>query len=159
GGAPDGLGMRAVFLLLLTLAGCPASKAPEGAWQSNRELTLAEFRGARSFSQEQWKLLSAPTFFGHMIYVFSSDSVVTVYEGQCSEPMRYEMDATHTRIRLLGGDADANADLTLESDRMYVPVAILGGSLRETFTPVELQTAVKRYPCIQRALDRSSQMR
>jgi hypothetical protein len=147
--------MRAILLLLLTLAGCPTSKAPEGAWQSNRDLTLAEFRGARSFSQEQWKLLSAPTFFGHMIYVFSHDSVVTVYDGECSEPMRYEMDASHARIRLLGAPSDANPELTLESDRLYVPVAIAGGKLRETFTPVDLQTAIQRYPCIRKALDLS----
>ena len=145
--------MRAILVALLGLLPCAQSTPSpiEGAWQSNRSLTLAEFREARSFTAEQWKLLSSPQFFGHMIYVFSDHAVITVYDGKCSEPMRYELDGG-TRIVLRdSGPNGETAILAFDGEHLRVPVSGLSGNLRETFTRVDLAGAARQNPCIREA--------
>ena len=137
--------MRAAIVALLGLFTCGhASVSAEGAWQSDRDLTLAEFRQARKFTPEQWRLLSSPQFFGHMVYVLHGGSAVTVYDGECSAPTSYTVDAASKQIRFSGSDDAA----TLAGDRLHVPVSSLPGHLRETFTRVDLAAVVRRHPCL-----------
>lgn len=42
-------------------------EALEGAWQSDRQRTLAELRGVRDFTPEQWKRLSDPSLLGQVV--------------------------------------------------------------------------------------------
>jgi hypothetical protein len=55
-------------LLLTVMKACsgPVTGGLEGAWQSNRDLTLAELRQAQSFTPDQRRALSDPTLFGHI---------------------------------------------------------------------------------------------
>lgn len=142
------LEMRTLVAALVGLFTCgqPPFESLDGAWQSNRDITLAEFRQARSFTPEQWRLLSSPEFFGHMVYVFHGGSLVTVYEGECSAPLPYEADAASKQIHLPGSDGPVT--VTLDGDRLHVPVSLLPGRLRETFTRVDLAAVVRRHPCL-----------
>jgi hypothetical protein len=143
--------MRVAVSFLLFLVGCNQLAAGhlEGAWQSNRDLTLHEFREARSWTPEQWGKLSSPDFFGHMLYVFHRNNVIVVFDGQCSPPSAFEIDSSLSQIRLHGaGPEGATVTLTLEEDRLYVPVSMLRGGLRETFTRTELGLAIQRHPCV-----------
>jgi hypothetical protein len=139
--------MRSVLVALLGLFTCgQPGFLPEGAWQSDRDLTLAEFRQARSFTPEQWRLLSSPEFFGHLVYVLHGGTVVTVYDGECSAPMSYSLDAPSRQVRFSGPEVLVVA--TLEGDQMHVPIPRIPGRLRETFSRVDLDAVVRRHPCL-----------
>jgi hypothetical protein len=143
--------MRVVIIFMLLLLGCsdPAPGPLEGAWKSDRDLTLDAFRAGQSWTPEQWQKLSSPDLFGHLLYVFHRDSVITVFDGECSAPSSFEMDSASTQIRLSGTDSDGHtATLTLEGGRLYVPVLLLRGGLRETFTRTDLAPVVRRHACV-----------
>jgi hypothetical protein len=141
--------MRTFVLAVLALLKCahPFSGGPDGAWQSNRELTVSELRQVRGLSPQQLQLLSSPDFFGHMVYVFSHGAAITVYEGECSAPMHYQVDGS--QIRFTDGEAAARAiRLTLDGDRLRVPIASLPGRPSETFTPVDLAGVSRQNACV-----------
>jgi hypothetical protein len=150
--------VRVALLLMLLLLGCGHSNpgSLEGAWQSNRDLTLLEFREARSWTPEQWTKLSSPDFFGQMLYVFHGNHVIVVFDGECSPPSSFVIDSTSSQIRLPSSGPDkSDITLTLEGDRLFVPVSLLRGSFRETFTPTELDQATRRHPCVAEFLETS----
>jgi hypothetical protein len=141
--------MRSVVLALVALLKCanPFSSGLDGAWQSNQELTLSDLRQVRALTAEQFRQLESPDLFGHMIYVFSNGSAITVYEGECSAPMHYEVDGS--QIRFTDGDAATRATrLSLDGDRLHVPIARLPGRPNETFTHIDLAAAIRQNACV-----------
>ena len=142
--------MKSVIVALLGLLTCaaPSLTPPEGAWRSNRDITLAELRQERSFTPEQWRMLSSPELFGHMIYVLYRGSAITVYEGECSEPMTYEVDPAAGRIRFAASESDGSVLVALDGDRIRVPISILPGRLSETFKRTDLGAVMDRHPCV-----------
>jgi hypothetical protein len=74
------------FMLLLLGCGHPTRGPLEGAWLSNRDLTLYELREARNWTPEQWQKLSSPEFFGHMLYVFHGGHAITVFDALSRSP-------------------------------------------------------------------------
>ena len=141
--------MRTFVLAVVALLKCanPFSSGLDGAWQSNREITVGDLRQVRGLSAEQLRLLSSPDFFGHMIYVFNHGSAITVYEGECSAPVHYEVDGS--QVRFTEGDAETRAThLTLDGDRLRVPITRLPGHPNETFTHIDLGNAVRQNACV-----------
>ena len=126
----------------------------DGAWQSDRDLTLEELQREKTFSPQQWQLLSSPEFFGHMLYVFHRGSAITVFDGECSAPISYEVDTVSAKVRLASTGSNASAaSLSLDRRRLHVPITLLPGGHRETFTRVDLEVARNRHPCVRAFLN------
>jgi len=130
-------------LCVVALVACGRGSSVEGAWQSDREVTLGELRQA-NFTPEQWRFLSSPDVFGKLVYVFHHGSLVTVYDGECSEPEAYSVDRASGRVRLA---SEPGMPLTLEGGYLRAPIAQLPGK-RETFSRIDLDAAVRRHPCV-----------
>jgi hypothetical protein len=66
------LARRIVLALTALLVGCAPGLPDqlEGAWQSNRPLTLVELSKAKGLSEEQIRTLSAPEFFGDLTVIY-----------------------------------------------------------------------------------------
>lgn len=141
---------RATALLLLVLGcGLPRVNALDGAWQSNRDLTLQEFRAKRSWTPEQWETLASQDMFGHMVYVFQGNQAIVVFDDLCSARSSFEKNSSASQILFPGTDPDEPpVAITREDDRLYVPVSLLRGGLRETFIRTELDLVVQRHPCV-----------
>jgi len=152
-------GILIVVLALSASAWAQGRHTPvEGAWQSNRDLTLAELREAREFTREQWQLLSDPAFFGHMVHVYRGSSGTTVFEGKCSPTASFELvDPRPGSVGVRYFDdswgEERTIKLEVDGDRLYVPISLLGGHLRETFTRVPVEDVVSRHPCTREFLE------
>jgi hypothetical protein len=138
--------------LLFALGACAQTTPLEGGWRSNRALTLAEIRQARTFTPAQLEKLADPDFFGHLIQIYRGDEVITVLEGECSEPRKFEIldsDGSSVTIRYFDERSGAERDLRLDvdADKLYVPFSIAETDLREVFTRVPLRSAVLLSPC------------
>jgi hypothetical protein len=149
-----------ILALFLALAGCVQGRPTpvEGAWQSNRDLTLAELHEARKFTPEQWRFLSDPTFFGQMVHIYRGSSGITVFEGKCSPPNAFRiLDSQPGSVKLRYFDEflgeERTTTLTVEGDRLYVPISMLEGQLRETFTRVPVEEVKQRHPCTRTFLE------
>ncbi len=138
--------MRSIVAALLSLMTCagPSGGSPEGAWQSDRDRTLAELRDVANMTDAQWRALSSPEVFGNMVHVLQGGKAVTVFDGECSAPVAYQLDAASSKIRLAGSPVAA----TLDGDRLYVPIARLPGNARETFSRADLAATLRRHPCL-----------
>ena len=79
-----------------------------------------------------------------MVYVLHGGSAVTVFEGECSAPISYDLDQSSGKVRLVGYPTVA----TVDGDQLYVPIPRLPGNLRETFSRVDLEATVRRHPCL-----------
>jgi hypothetical protein len=139
----------------ILLASCSGSETYtiEGAWQSDRDLTLADLRESREFTEKQWAFLSDPAFFGSMVQVYRGESAVVVFDGQCSpvttfEIVRSEENLVSIRFSDEFFEEERTVDLTTAADRLYVPIALLEGDLRETFTRISPAEAARQYPCL-----------
>ena len=143
----------ATHLLLFLLGSCVHTTPIEGAWLSNRELTLAEIRSARNLTPQQLQKLSDPGFFGHMVHVYRGNRMLTVFDGECSEPVSFEIldsDKRSVTIRYFDEQAGAERDLLLDvgDNKLYVPFSIADSDLREVFRQVPLEAISNRHPCI-----------
>jgi hypothetical protein len=148
--------MRVVIaaLLLASAAACnrQVETAVDEAWQSNRELTLAELELSGGFSEDEWRALSDPTLFGHMIHIYRGSVGVTVFEGQCSPENAFEIVSatdSSTEVRYFDDfyDEERTVLLTTDGDRLYVPMKLAKGQFRETFSRISAETVVRRHPC------------
>ncbi len=140
------------LVLVLVLGACAQTTPLEGGWQSNRELTLAELRQSRTFTPEQLEKLSRPDFFGHMVQIYRGDQILTVFQGECSQPQKFEIlesDARSIAIRYFDEESGGERELRLDLDgeRLYVPFSIAKTDLREVFTRVPLTDIAHRHPC------------
>jgi hypothetical protein len=84
-----------------------------------------------------------------MIYVFKLNHVIVVFDGECSAPSSFEINSSLSQIHLRGVGPDKDTvTLTLDEDRLYVPVSIVGDGVRETFTRTGLEFVIQRHPCV-----------
>jgi hypothetical protein len=140
--------------LAIGLAACGSPGLPvEGAWRSNRDLTLAGLEQLGGLSGEQWDVLSSPGLFGHVVLVYRGDQSVTVLEGECGPTVPFEvLDAGADAVTLRFFDPlfveARTTTIELDEDRLLVPMAILDGQAREVFTRVPLEEVLGRYPCV-----------
>jgi hypothetical protein len=143
-----------VLVLSTALVACGSPGLPvEGAWQSNRELTLAGLEQLGGLSGEQWDVLSSPGLFGHVVLVYRGDRSLTVLEGECGPTVTFEvLDTGADAVTLRFFDPlfveARTTTIELDEDRLLVPMAILDGHAREVFTRVPLPEVLGRYPCI-----------
>jgi len=140
--------MRVLLVVLLVAASaCAHTTAPpplpiEGAWQSDRARTLDSLEAAHPWPVKQWRLLSDPTFFGHMIKVYRGPMVFIVFEGKCSDPVAWH---------------DVEAGMRVEDSLLYVPMTLLRGRPDEVFRRISIEEAIRQYPCIAEAMARMEQ--
>lgn len=84
--------MRILFSLLIlsasALIGCnfPNQSQLNGAWQSDRDRTLAEFEKLEGLEEEMMASLSGPEMFGKSIHIFQNGLFVVAINGEmCAE--------------------------------------------------------------------------
>jgi hypothetical protein len=120
--------------------GTPPSPLPvEGAWQSDRARTLDSLQAARPWPVKQWRLLSDPTLFGHMVKVYRGSLAFIVFEGKCSDPVVWEAVESGMRV---------------EDSLLYVPIAMLRGRPDEVFRRISIEEAIRQHPCVAEVLAR-----
>jgi hypothetical protein len=142
-----------VILPLLSLA-CGLGTAPEiqGAWISNRDLTLASIAEAPGITTEDLELYSDPNLFGHMVHIWGERRGLAIFDGKCWPPVAYArigrgpdhidlllwgpawLQVEHKRVRLIEGG---------------LALPILDGRAQEILTPIDPSPVRDTYPCLQ----------
>jgi hypothetical protein len=148
--------MRSVLILCVVALSC-GDPAPEprllGAWKSNYELTISEFRSAPDVTAEQLELLSDPELFGHMIAVYGPKATVVIYGGECALTPYEVVSRSDTYVDIRYDDALLEERTTrrifFENGIMWIPV----GKAREIFTLVDLEAVKAEHECLEALLD------
>ena len=118
---------------------------------------LAALRESGNFDEEQWQFLSDPTLFGHMVLAYRGQSGITVFEGECYGPNAFEVvrsQSDSVTIRYFDEffEEERTTTLTVDGDRLYVPIASLKGQHREVFLRVPVAEVVQRHSCTKQFL-------
>jgi hypothetical protein len=97
-------------------------------------------------------MLTDATRFGHMVHIYHGGYVLTVADDRRSSASRYEVAGAGPgtlSIRYFDGFGLEQRDLTLtlDEDRLYVPMLLLGRKAREVFTRVAIEDVMQRHPC------------
>ena len=148
--------MRNALLLSLLAVACAASpQEPRlyGAWQSNRELTLAEFRKVPGISRERLQALSDPDLFGHLITIYQPHEAIVIYEGECSISSYEVLERSDGYVDI--GYNDSFSGESVERRIFFEPGSIWlrVADAREVFSPADLDELEVQYSCLRTLLD------
>jgi len=150
--------MRSALLVSLLALACVASPLEPrlyGAWQSNRELTLAEFRKVPGITSERLKALSDPDLFGHLVTIYQPHDAIVIYEGECSISPYKVLDRSDSYVDI--GYYDSFFEESVERRIFFEPGSIWlrVGDAREIFSPAEFDKLEVQHSCLRTLLDTS----
>jgi hypothetical protein len=152
-----------VVLLLASLAsGAGETAAPpalpiDGIWLSDRDLTLAELQKAQTWPERQWKALSDPTLFGHMVQVIRGHTALAAVYGSCQPPEQFvvlESSASRVRVRVLDpqpGEA-AEVEFQIVDGNLHLPMMEFESRPHEVFRRATVEEATREQPCLAQIL-------
>ncbi len=143
--------MRSAVAICVVALGCASVQEDPrlyGAWKSNWERTVAEFKAVPDITAEQLAALSDPELFGHMIQIYGPGEAIVIYEGEC----------TRTPYEVVGR-AESYVDITYYDDFLeeqatkrifFEPGAIWlrVGKAREIFTKIDVEAAKAEHACL-----------
>ncbi len=137
------------------LIACATAGPPlDGAWRSDRELTLARLDGILDTSPgARWEFLRDAEFFGHTVVLYRGNDVAHVYEGRCSRMPPVKVVAsepsaiTYRYFDVLHQRADTSR-IEVDGDVLWVDVPLLGEGAREAFRRIPVEEAVADHPCL-----------
>ena len=141
--------------LAAALLGCSDAPAylPYGAWESDRELTLATFASDPALSAAHRAVLEDETLFGRNVQVFAARGAAVWFEGGCGEFWPYDYDVVEAApgsLRYRTGEPGEERSIEWDDRFMYLPLA--DGRAREVFRRVPLEQALEQHPCLATAL-------
>ncbi len=146
------------FLILLAAAAAGAQGAlpMEGAWQADRELTLAEMRRARRAAEHGRVPLADPAPSPPVVQVYLGRRAAYVFDGRCSQSVALHLlDAGPDFAVFRYFDDAANEQKTLAmrvaDDRLYVPMRASEDEPTVVFARIPLEQAMHQHPCLETA--------
>jgi hypothetical protein len=148
--------MRSAVLLFIVALGCISTQHDPrlyGAWKSNYDLTVAEFKKVPGITSEQLTALSDPELFGHMVQVYAPGEAIVIYEGECTRTAYEIVERADSYVDIRYYD-EFNEEQTTKRI-FFEPGAIWlrVGKAREIFSKVDLEAIANEYECLTPLVD------
>jgi len=150
--------MRSALFLCVVALGCAGiQEEPRlyGAWKSNYERTVSEFKAVPDITAEQIAALSDPELFGHMIQIYGPREAIVIYESECTRTLYEVVARAESHVDITYYDEFSEEQITkriyFEPGAIWLPV----GKAREIFSEFDLEAAKAEHECLGPLLDTS----
>ena len=145
--------MRTLLLLLGVVMGCRSTGPFEGAWRSDRDMTLKALSQVSTIGDVQRERLAKLEFFGHMLHVFSGSRWLTVFDNQCTDMAQMKGVVTGPRTRSVTffnpvAKRVTTTTMEVDGDTLWVTIPLLPPGSREAFRRISLDEARRAHPCL-----------